>query len=621
MCGLISLYFKNGEVSQAVAADTMKMAGSMLDTLRMRGPDDYRLVQMGSAFLGHSRLSIIDLQTGSQPIYNEDGTIAVLLNGEIYNFQELRVELEKLGHHFQTISDTEVIVHLYEEHGEDLFSKLNGMFAIVIYDSRSKILLAARDRIGEKPLVYCELPEFFAVASEVKALLKIPAVSKEIDIDSIALYLNSMYVPAPASIFKKIKKLPPAHYLKLVGKKQIICKYWDPQQEIKWKWQEKDIEENFLELFLDAVKIRTYSDVPFGVFLSGGIDSSAVTAFMSKAYPSPIKTFTVGFTQEIDERPYARMVADRYQTEHTELIISDRIEDVVKQVITYFDEPFGDSSAIPTYLISREARKHVKMILTGDGGDELFAGYHSYVDQKYQLGNRVSTKAYKTINQLSLKSCGKGILEGLYPRTANFGRAFKHWHWVRSIFHEEELKTTLNQSFAGVADFFQKQHWLGVHGEDALSISYAFDLNYYLPDDLLKKVDMASMFASLECRAPFLDYRLIELSLQIPPNIKIKNDCLKSLLKSSLHNYLPSEILYRPKTGFGAPVASWLKNQLKEMTFDLLGQSCKIESFIDRKAIQQCLDLLYRTDLIKDYRVSQKVWLLFVLESWMRNYL
>lgn len=217
----------------------------------------------------------------------------------------------------------------------------------------------------------------------------------------------------------------------------------------------KDIEENFLELFLDAVKIRTYSDVPFGVFLSGGIDSSAVTAFMSKTYPSPIKTFTVGFTQEIDERPYARMVADRYQTEHTELIISDRIEDIVKQVITYFDEPFGDSSAIPTYLISREARKHVKMILTGDGGDELFAGYHSYVDQKYQLGNRVSTKAYKTINQLSLKSCGKGILEGLYPRTANFGRAFKHWHWVRSIFHEEELKTTLNQSFAGVADFFK----------------------------------------------------------------------------------------------------------------------------------------------------------------------
>ena len=621
MCGLLSLYFKNAEINQVLAADTMKMAGSMLDTLRMRGPDDYRLVQMDSVFLGHSRLSIIDLQTGSQPIYNEDGTIAVLLNGEIYNFQVLRAELEKLGHRFQTTSDTEVIVHLYEEHGENLFSKLNGMFAIVIYDSRSKILLAARDRIGEKPLVYFESPEFFAVASEIKALLQVPIVSKEIDIDSVALYLNSMYVPAPASIFKKIKKLPPAHYLRLEGKQQIIRKYWDPQQEIKWKWQEKDIEESFLDLFLDAVKIRTYSDVPFGVFLSGGIDSSAVTALMSKVYPGPIKTFTVGFTQEIDERPYARMVADRYRTEHTEILINDRIEDVVRQVVTYFDEPFGDSSAIPTYLISREARRHVKMILTGDGGDELFAGYNSYIDQKYQLRNRVSTKLYKTINQLSLKSCGRGILEGLYPHTTDFARAFKHWHQVRSIFHEEELKTTLNQNFIGVADFFQKQHWLGVHGEDALSISYAFDLNYYLPDDLLKKVDMASMLASLECRAPFLDYRLIELSLQIPPNIKVKNDCLKSLLKSSLCNYLPSEILYRPKTGFGAPVESWLKNQLKEMAFDSLGSGCKIESFIDRKAIQQCLDLLYCTNSVKDYRVSQKVWLLFVLEVWMRNYL
>jgi asparagine synthase (glutamine-hydrolysing) len=623
MCGLIALYF-NGDmdVSQAVAASALKSSDKMLDMLRKRGPDECNLVQVGSAFLGHTRLSIIDLQTGSQPIYNEDKTVAVLLNGEIYNFHELRSELEKHGHRFQSASDTEVIVHLYEECGEDVFSKLNGMFAIVIYDTRSNILLAARDRSGEKPLVYWESPEMFAVTSEIKALLQLPEVSRDIDVNALALYLNSMYVPAPVSIFSRIKKLPPAHYLRLDGNKMVIRRYWDPQQHIRWEWKEDDIKDEFLEIFSNAVKIRTYSDVPFGVFLSGGIDSSAVAAFMARNCADSIKTFTVGFTQEIDERPYARIVAERYRTDHTELLISDRVEDVIEQVLGYFDEPFGDSSAIPTYLVSREARKYVKVILTGDGGDELFAGYGSYLNQKYQIGNRIGTKLYETANQFTLKHFGKGLLENHYPRTTNSLKAFEHWHRVRTIFKQQELEDAINRGFTGVGDYFRKQSWLEVQGDDALSISYSFDLNYYLPDDLLKKVDMASMFASLECRAPFLDHRLIELSLRIPPNLKVKNDCLKYILKNSMAEYLPVEILRRPKTGFGAPVESWLKNHLKAMTIDMLAPGCKIESFIHRRSIQNCLDLLYCSNSQQnDYRVPHKVWLLLVLEIWMRKYL
>lgn len=619
MCGLIALYFKHG-----LAANNTEIVGiarRMLDTLSKRGPDENHLVREGNALLGHARLSIIDLQTGSQPIYNEDRTIAVLLNGEIYNFHELRKGLEKRGHRFQSTSDTEVIVHLYEECGEEVFSRLNGMFAIVIYDMRADTLLAGRDRAGEKPLIYCESADTFAIASEIKALLQLPWVSREIDGDALACYLNSMYVPAPLSIFSGIRKLPPAHYLKLDARGMSIRRYWNPQVSIDWGWKEGEIVERFLEIFRDAVKIRTYSDVPFGVFLSGGIDSSAVAAFMAGSCPDRIKTFTVGFTQEIDERPYARMVAERYGTDHTELLVSDAVEDVLDDVLGYFDEPFGDSSAIPTHLISREASKHVKVILTGDGGDELFAGYGAYLNQKYCVGTRIGSKAYSTINRLSLKHLGWGALENCYPHRSDSTRAFEHWHWVRTIFTDSELQNVLANGHAKTADFFRSNTWLEVCGEDALSSAYSFDLNYYLPDDLLKKVDMASMLASIECRAPFLDHRLIELSLQAPPNLKIKNDRLKYLLKKAMAGHLPVEILDRPKTGFGAPVLSWLRNSLCSLTKDMLAPGCMIESLLDRTDIRRYLESLYRSGSDElDFRVSQKVWLLLVLEIWMRRY-
>lgn len=623
MCGLVAFHGKNGaKVEHSVWGNVHYVYSNMLDSLGNRGPDESSSIFVKSAFLGHTRLSIIDINTGSQPIFNEEKNIAVLLNGEIYNFQELKSELISKGHIFKSSTDTEVIVHLYEECGEDVFSRLNGMFAIVIYDLRTDIFYAARDRAGEKPLLYWESDDLFAVASEIKTLLEFPGVSREIEEKSLALYLNSMYVPSPLTIFKNIRKLQPAHYIKSSNGMVSIHNYWQPEHVINWDWTEKFVCDQLVELFEDAVKIRMYSDVPLGVFLSGGIDSSAVTAFMARNYAQPVKTFTVGFAQEIDERPFARMVADKYHTEHTEIFIDKRVDEVFNRVIEYFDEPFGDSSAIPTYLVSQEARKHVKVILTGDGGDELFAGYGAYLNQKYQTGNKIKTKLYKVLNQQSLKYCGVGLFENSYPRQVPRGKTFAHWHWVRTLFSDHDLEKLFPGNMSKSYVFFKNNQWLKVDGEDALSISYAFDLNYYLPDDLLKKVDMASMLCSLECRAPFLDHRLIEFSLRIPPQMKVRNDVLKYLLKKSLLNYLPSEVLYRNKTGFGAPVESWLRTHLKPMVMDLLASSeGKVTAFIPYKAVRGVVEAFYCSSHHDDYRVAYKVWLLLVLETWMRKYL
>ena len=621
VCGIITILCKeSSSIGNDQAKRILTICRDMVATLRFRGPDEENVVQFGNAFLGHSRLSIIDLITGSQPIFNEEKSVAVLLNGEIYNFLELREELKLKGHHFATLSDTEVIVHLYEEVGEEVFSRLNGMFAIVICDLENSVLLAGRDRAGEKPLLYWDSGSEIVLASELKAILRHPQFRREIDNRALSLYFNCIYIPAPFSIFKGVKKLLPAHYMVIKDGKVDIKQYWNPKIEIEWEVTEQSIVDEYVPLFADAVKRRIVSDVPKGVFLSGGIDSSAVTALMAMNSEEPIKTFSVGFADVTDERPYAKMVAERYKTDHHELFVKDNIEDVFEKVIAYFDEPFGDSSAIPTYLISKEARKHVKVILTGDGGDELFAGYDSYIDQKYQVGGRITTKALRILNELCSRGVGFNFLEQFYPRTSGEW-AGRHWLWVRTVLSEKEIKELLLARADGISEFFAHNQWLEVKGLDALSKAYCHDLNFYLPDDLLKKVDMASMLTSLECRAPFLDHKLIEFSLKIPPHLKVKNDQLKYILKKALADYLPREILYRKKTGFGAPVESWLRNQLKEMTHDLLAPGCKSESFLDRKGIQGALDAVYKGKENNDYRIAYRLWLILVFEVWARAYM
>jgi asparagine synthase (glutamine-hydrolysing) len=622
MCGILGIYLNDDLPSSFSRATKLKgVYQDMLATLTKRGPDESTLVYLGKAVLGHTRLSIIDLSTGTQPIYNEDKSIAVILNGEIYNFVALRNYLETRGHIFRTHSDTEVIVHLYEEIGEDVFSKLNGMFAIIIYDSRQDKLICARDRLGEKPLIYWQGRDQYIFASELKAILKHPDVDKTISNEALAMYLNCMYVPAPLSIYHSIKKLQPAHYIVVDKNGMTIQRYWTPDLQIEWDSRPEQLRDRFLDIFYDAVNIRMVSDVPIGVFLSGGIDSSAVTAFIEPVSQSDsIKTFSVGFSDQIDERPFARLMAERYKTEHYELFINDNITDVFQNILTYFDEPFADSSAIPTYLISKEARKHVKVILTGDGGDELFAGYDSYLYQKYQLGHRIPNKIARELSQLSVHFLGKSYLERFLPKGEIAG-AYRHWLWVRSIFTESEIKKLTASDLTNPLSFFAENRWCRFPNLDPLSQAFEHDINFYLPDDLLKKVDMASMFASLECRAPFLDYRLVEFALKIPGYLKLKNDSLKYILKHSLINHLPQPILNRSKCGFGLPVAAWLNGGLKDITRDLLSPGCKLEQSLSKDVLRDYIKKFHTAPLTTDdFRVSYRIWLFLILELWMREY-
>jgi len=620
MCGFIVIKrFVSAQLHGEVLEQSLRIGRRLLETQRFRGPDEFNVVPFGSAILGHARLSIIDLSTGTQPIYNEDGTVAVLLNGEIYNYQALRNSLQAKGHTFATRSDTEVIVHLYEEVGEDVFAHLNGMFSVVIYDSRSDVLLAGRDRIGEKPLLYWQTDDEIIFATELKAIAAHPDFQKRLCDDALSLYFQVMYVPAPLTIFDGVTKVQPASYVKVANGKLESRSYWSPLQAGDPLVDEHEIVEEFESLFTDSVSIRRVADVPIGVFLSGGIDSSAVAAFMAQVSNQPVRTFSARFGDSIDETPYAELVAQRYGTEHYLLNIEEDIVDVLQDVLTYFDEPFGDSSALPTYMISRKAREHVKVVLTGDGGDELFGGYDAYIDQKHLVGGRVTTKAADVLNSVARRVVGLDVRERFYPRNSGHW-AETHWLWIRTVFREHDLPALLRKPGISGADFFSRQRWLDVGRKDALSRAYSHDLNFYLPDDLLKKVDMASMHASLECRAPFLDHRLIEFSLRIPPAMKLKNDVLKYLLKRALERHVPNEILYRSKQGFGAPLEAWFDNQLRELSNDLLHVGCMSEAFIERRAIQNALDDVFVRKCEGDYLAAPRLWLILVLEIWMRGH-
>lgn len=620
MCGIVGLYFTDFSMGEGGSRERELSRGrAMLETLRFRGPDEQHLVAFGSTILGHARLSIIDLNTGSQPVYNEDQSVAVIFNGEIYNFIQLRADLKEKGHVFRSRTDTEVIVHLYEELGVELFSQLDGMFAIVIHDRKNNIFLTGRDRMGEKPLLYWQGRDKLIVASELKALLCYPEIKREVNQNALALYFNAMYVPAPHCIIDGINKLPPAHYLLVRDGKTTVVKYWDPTPRINWNISEDEVVETVTSLFSQSVNSRKIADVPVGVFLSGGIDSSAVTAFMARHCSEAVKTFSVGFADEVDERPYARMVAEKYGTDHTEIFISDKVEDVLADIMQYYDEPFGDSSAIPTHLVSKEARKHVKVVLTGDGGDELFAGYGSYLNQRSLVGNRVATKLFKTANRFLLKHMGVSWLDGIYAKGGN-PRAWEHWLSVRTMMAGKEISELLATDESNPSCFFKDNRWLNIPGQDPLTIAFGHDLNFYLPDDLLKKVDMASMMASLECRAPFLDHHLVEFAMTIPPHMKVKGGELKYILKKSLQPFLPKEVLYRQKIGFGAPVSSWMRGQLKEMVTDLLQSGCQAEAYLNRKGIDIVLSDFY-DQKISDFRIAFKLWLIFIFELWLRNYL
>jgi asparagine synthase (glutamine-hydrolysing) len=479
--------------------------------------------------------------------------------------------------------------------------------------------VAGRDRLGEKPLLYHESPHGLVLASEVKAILEFPGVPRQVDEAALALYFTSMYVPAPHSIFRSIRKLLPGHFLTFDGRRLDIQRYWQLSADVNRSAKEGDLVDEFKSLFADAVKMRMVADVPLGVFLSGGIDSSAVGAYMALAHSGPVRTFTVGFADDIDERPYARLVADRYKTVHQELLVEAKLEDEFETVFTYLDEPFGDSSVVPTHLISRAARDHVKVILTGDGGDELFAGYPMYIDQKYRIGGRARSVITRGTNRLAMRVTGADWVSSI--GNGHSARAFASWHDTRSIVRPGELGDVMERSTPFIPEQFFADR-LGEHasGRDSLTTAFLYDIDFYLPDDLLKKVDMASMRASLECRAPFLDHRLVEWAMRVPPGFKLRGDVTKAFLKKAVSDVLPGAVVSRAKQGFGAPVSAWLSRQLKTVALDLSAPGCQAEAWIRRTAIEAARQAAVDRSTDGDYRQAARLWLIVVFEMWLRKY-
>lgn len=563
----------------------------MCSVMSHRGPDDEGIYTDGPFGMGMRRLSIIDLSSGQQPIFNETGRIAIVCNGEIYNFPELRKDLEARGHHFSTNSDVEVAVHLYEEEGvEGLVQKLNGMYGLAIWDADRKSLLLVRDRLGIKPLYYWHDHKRLAFASELKCLMEDPDLPRDFDPVGLNNYLSLNYIPAPQSIYRAVSKLPPAHWLQWRDGKLTIQRYWSleysgegrtgPEQSEEW------YSERLLELLKAAVKRHLISDVPLGVLCSGGIDSSSMVAIVSKCFNQQVKTFSIGFEEDtFNELKYARIVAEQFDTEHHEELVRPDAAAILPKLAWHLDEPFADHSAIPTYYVSRLARRDVTVVLSGDGGDELFAGYETYAAHRYaRLLKKLPGPLVRGLLQpavgmlpvsdkkVSLDYKAKRLLSGYHLSPAQ-----AHLAW-KVIFTEEEKRKLYDPEYqAGLtgrdtaADLFSG-YFDSAAASDELDRLLYTDTMVYLPDDILMKVDKMSMAVSLESRVPLLDYTVAEFAASIPARYKLKGSQKKHILKKSLKGLLPDTILYRKKAGFSLPIASWVKGSLREMVCDVLSR-------------------------------------------------
>ncbi len=623
MCGIAGIVAQPGS-QLADAADVRAMCSQILH----RGPDDEGVHFDGTACIGMRRLSIIDLSTGRQPIHNEDRSIWLVFNGEIYNYRELRAELEKLGHHFRTRSDSEVIVHAYEQFGTGCFERLRGMFGIAIWDAPRRRLLLARDRFGKKPLFYTRRSDgSLAFGSELKTLMVLSGWSREIAPAALAEYLLCGYVPTPQSIFSAVSKLPPGSWLEFAGGQLRIESYWRPELGPKLQGSEAELTERLAAHIEDAVRARLVSDVPFGSFLSGGLDSSVVTAYMAQNLSEPVRTFTIGFEEsEFDESATARRIAEYLGTQHHELIVRPDAVQLVEHLAWHLDEPFGDSSAIPTYLVSQLAARHVKMVLSGDGGDEMFGGYSRYRDylrlrrlQRGTLG--LAGPAAQQLGRLVGGRLGRRVAAiGLRMR-----RAFPGDYLSGVCLMTPEAMTALlpgraaPQSLlaAGAYGSLEKPF----HGRDSLPVLdrvIGGDLGSYLLDDILVKVDRMSMACSLEARAPLLDHELASFALRLPARMKLRGGTGKYLFRRVAARLLPAEILSLPKRGFAVPLAQWLRGPLQPMLRDILGSvRFRQRGLFDVDAVAG----LVREHCSGTVDRAEPLWLLLNFELWARRFL
>lgn len=617
MCGIVGAVAGRG----GLGVDR-ELAVAMCRAIEHRGPDDRGILYSPPAFIGMQRLSIIDVEGGHQPIHNEDKSIWVVFNGEIYNYRELRKVLESKGHRFYTHSDSECIVHAYEEYGEECFAHFRGMFAIAIWDQNNSRLLLARDRLGEKPLYYAHVNGTLVFGSELKSLLLVPGVGRGLQDDAIHSYVVFGYVPTPMSIFSDIHKLPPGCSLRYEGDRIATRRYWSLTYLPKWRESDQELEERLLDLLEESVRIRLVSDVPFGAFLSGGLDSSVVVALMARNMDRPVKTFSIGFKEAAyNELEDARRVAQHFGTEHHELIVEPQAVALVEKLVWHFDEPFADSSAIPTYLVSEMASQHVKMVLSGDGGDECFAGYERY--RKYAL--------IELMRKLSPRGLSRGL--GLVGRTVP-GALGRRLQWLGeriSLPFPEDYLSAVALSTPKLADALLglegsaggsygvvADHFRDIDELDPLDRVMKGDVSSYLLDDILVKVDRMTMANALEARAPLLDHELVEFSARLPVSLKMRAFKGKYLLRRVARGLLPESVLKKKKQGFAIPLAEWFRTSLRSMIEDVVSsQAFRERGIFDVETVRKCLS----AHVLGEADHSEQLWQILTFELWAKRFL
>lgn len=617
MCGICGIFEPNRGTSPA--CQTLKL---MADNMLHRGPDDEGFYLGAGIGLGFRRLSIIDVEGGHQPLSNEDGTVWIAFNGEIYNFAELNRQYLSSGHRFKTRSDTETIVHLYEEMGEDVFAHLRGMFGIALWDGRRRRLLLARDRVGKKPLFYSWDGKRLVFGSEIKTMWPAGGLSREIDYEALSDYFSYKYVPAPKTIYKNIRKLRPAHYLVVEGSNIREVPYWELRFEELAERSEAEWCEAFLNEYRGAVKSRLVSDVPLGAFLSGGVDSSSVVALMNE-FQRPVTTCSIGFAEdEYDEASDARQFANQLGANHFEHTVQPQAVDLLPKLAWHYDEPFADSSAVPTYYVSHVARQHVTVVLSGDGGDENFAGY-----RRYKL--TVRENHLRSFLPQVLRRSVFGPLGILYPKLSWAPRVVR----AKSTF-ESLARDPLEGYFYGISccppamkmrlftgelskclaaydsSNVLREHYDAAGPLDPLSRIQYVDIKTYLADDILTKVDRASMANSLEVRCPLLDHKLMELVARMPSSLKLRRGQGKYIFKKALSAVLPKEVLYRPKKGFAVPVAEWFRGQLREFAYEAIFK-CP-DDILNAKFLGRCWSQHQRGQ--RDW--SALLWTVLMFKTW-----
>jgi len=622
MCGIAGVVSATRESNITEA-----LVRHMCDQIVYRGPDDEGLYVADGAGLGMRRLSIIDLSGGHQPVFNEDRSAWVVFNGEIYNFPELRPELEKRGHRFYTKTDTEVIIHLYEEMGAECVQKLRGMFSLAIYDQTKRKLVLARDRLGKKPLHYALLKDKLYFGSEIKSILAVAPELAEVNAQGLLEYLYYGYIPDPITVFTGIQKLPPGHLLEFEKGKIHIRQYWDlPQYNTHVPKSEEECLEELEGRLLEATRIRLISDVPLGAFLSGGIDSSTIVALMARASSGPVKTFSIGFTKaDFNEAEYARMVARKFGTDHHEMILEPDVVETVEHLTSSLEEPFGDSSMLPTYYVSQMARQHVTVALSGDGGDEIFAGY-----DRYRI--HANRRFFEHIPDWARRFYRDQLFR-LMPRSMR-GRKFSYnvtLPWRERYVDGLSFVPAFERDTPLLSDDFRQvlrssddpqnvllRYFAKAPAHDPVSELLYVDTKTYMAADILTKVDRMSMLNSLEVRVPILDHQLVEWVTGLPPEWKLRGNIQKYILRKLAERVgVPREALSRPKQGFALPLVHWMRNELKDVLMILLEPRTLQRGYFEAEGIRKLMnDHLYEGRVL-----TGRIWRLLMFELWHRNFL